>query len=474
MNIVFILCDQLRYDALSCNGATVCKTPNIDSIAAEGANMSSFYSANALCSPARATILTGLYPHMHGQLANMGNFNNVFDSQVLSRKGYAEYLKEKDFNTGYAGKWHLPEEGNKDKWKFDQWYTSKDYHQFLLNQGIDYEMGRDEVAPIEFGENAPFFGPCTLNADQHEDAWTTEKTCEMMDEFHKTGKDFFVCAAYHGPHFPYAVPEPYNKMYNPKDVPRYENFSEMFTNKPIVQQMELMRWNTAQLTWPDWQKVIAAYWGYVSYIDMLVGKILNKIKTLKIEENTAIIFTADHGDMLGSHRLFNKGFNMYEEDYHIPLLIKWPGISQPGFVSDLYCGLTDLFPTFLQMAGVEIPEGIHGKSLEEVVNGSEQGNWRDCIMCEFNGYESTLLSIRMIRTKKWKYIYNPFDRDELYDMESDPGELYNLAPLPAFTHVLRRMRAKLLFILQNVDDGIVEVTSWQSNYYRLMISEREK
>ena len=235
-----------------------------------------------------------------------------------------------------------------------------------------------------------------------------------------------------------------------------------------------MRWNTAQLTWPDWQKVIAAYWGYVSYIDMLVGKILNKIKTLKIEENTAIIFTADHGDMLGSHRLFNKGFNMYEEDYHIPLLIKWPGISQPGFVSDLYCGLTDLFPTFLQMAGVEIPEGIHGKSLEEVVNGSEQGNWRDCIMCEFNGYESTLLSIRMIRTKKWKYIYNPFDRDELYDMESDPGELYNLAPLPAFTHVLRRMRAKLLFILQNVDDGIVEVTSWQSNSYRLMISEREK
>lgn len=475
MNIVYILCDQLRYDALSCNGAPVCRTPNIDSIAAHGVRMTQCYSANALCSPARGTILTGLYPHIHGQLANTGNFNGVFDSQLLRCEGYPAYLKARGYRTGYAGKWHMPGEGDCEKWHFDRWYTTQDYSAFLNDHDIEnYDMGRDEVAPLEFGPDAPFCGPCSLPDGLHQDAWSTDRTIEMMEEF--TGQDgsFMVCTAFHGPHFPYAVPTPYDTMYNPEDVPRYNNFDEMFVGKPMVQQKELMRWNTAHLTWPDWQKVIAAYWGYCSFLDAQVGRILQALERLGVAENTAIIFSADHGDMLGGHRLFNKGFNMYDEDHHIPLLIRWPGTAREGAVSNGFCGLIDIFPTLLDMGGCPAATQAQGASLRPLLCGGVPDFWRKDIMCEFNGYESTLLTSRMVRNEKWKYVYNPFDRDELYDVQSDPGELHNLADMPAFTHVLRRMKERMLDWLRKTDDGIVEITSWQSNSYGLFVSDRER
>lgn len=474
MNILYILCDQLRFDVLSCNGARVCQTPHLDILAKSGTNFTRCYSANALCSPARGTILTGMYPHLHGQLANMGNFNGVFDRQIMAHKGYAHYLQQLGMRTGYAGKWHLPAEGDCAFWHFDQWRTTSDYRAYLLARGIDYEMGRDEVAPIEFGSHAVFHGPCSLDAQDHEDAWTTRQICEMMKAFHQENRSFMVCAAFHGPHFPYAVPRPYDTLYDPSTVIRFENFDETFVDKPMVQQMELMRWNTAHLTWKDWQKVIAAYWGYVSFLDSLVGTLLCQLRKLGIEDKTAVIFSTDHGDMLGGHRLFNKGFNMYEEDHHIPLIIRWPGVSKPGMVCDKFCGLVDVFPTLLDMGGARIPSQAQGRSLRALASGTTPPDWRDDILCEFNGYESTLLSMRMVRTEKWKYVYNPFDQDELYDMVSDPGELHNLAALPAFTHVLRRMRERMLKRLHEVNDGIVDVTSWQSNSYRLFVSERER
>lgn len=282
-----------------------------------------------------------------------------------------------------------------------------------------------------------------------------------------------ICAAFHGPHFPYAVPKPYCDSYRPEDVPRWENFNETFRDKPTVQQKELMRWNTAQLTWKDWQKVIAAYWGYCSYLDSLVGKIMSKLEQLGLAEDTMVVFSTDHGDMLGSHRLFNKGFNMYEEDHHIPLIISCPG-KEEGITMNPFVNTVDLMPTFLDAAGCPVPEEVQGKSLMSMLEGKVPQDWRQESFSEFNGYESTLLTSRMVRTRKWKYVYNPFGQDELYDMESDPAELYNLAELQGFVHVLRRMRKKMLGCLTEYKDSIAEVTSWQSNSYSLFVSDREE
>lgn len=471
MNILYLLVDQMRYDALSCNGAPICKTPNMDALAADGVLFSRAYTTNALCSPARASILTGLYPHNHGQLANTGNFNGVFDKCLLGRETYFSHLKAAGYQTGYVGKWHLERDGDGDFWCIERWKTGSDFIEELQNQGIDYDFGLNEVQSLEWGEYAKFYGPSVLDAEQHHDAWVARNTIETVKEF-RNGNPFVVCASFHGPHFPYAVPEPYDSMYDSADVPRWSNFDEMFDHKPIVQQKELMRWNTAHLTWSDWQKVIAAYWGYCTYIDKQIGRIIIELKESGLYDSTAIVFTSDHGDMLGSHRLFNKGFNMYEEDYHIPFIMSIPKLRQKK-QCDAFVSLVDLLPTFLELSGIEAATGLDGSSLLTIMNDGE-ANWRKCLFAEFNGYESSLLTLRMVRTEKWKYIYNPSAEDELYDLDSDPGELHNLAHLLGFSHVLRRMRDLMYNQLKETGDGIADVTNWQSNSYGLHISQRER
>lgn len=132
---------------------------------------------------------------------------------------------------------------------------------------------------------------------------------------------------------------------------------------------------------------------------------------------------------------------MYEEDHHIPLIISCPG-KEEGITMNPFVNTVDLMPTFLDAAGCPVPEEVQGKSLMSMLEGKVPQDWRQESFSEFNGYESTLLTSRMVRTRKWKYVYNPFGQDELYDMESDPAELYNLAELQGFVHVLRRMRKK--------------------------------
>jgi arylsulfatase A-like enzyme len=471
-NIVYFFSDQHRFDTLGCYGHPHVQTPNLDFIASEGMRFDRAYTACALCSPARASLLTGLYPHNHGMLANIADFNGVFGNSLLDKKGYPEYLSAADYHIGYTGKWHLSGQGNKSFWKMDQWHSG--YQKYLQDNGIQYDIATDEVQPLEWGGDAPFFGKSAVPAKHHHDGWVADRCIEMIHDFAKSDQPFMICAAFRGPHFPTAVPEPYDTMYNPADVPMWGNFHETFADKPIVQQKELLRWNTSHLTWPDWQKVIAAYWGYCTYIDAQIGRVIDELKRLELDEETIFIYSSDHGDMQGSHRLFNKGWNMYEECNRIPLLIRWPGVTAPGSVCDEFVNLTDLMPTMLEMGEAAIPEHIDGRSLVPLLNRQKPEDWPDDAYVEFNGYESSLASIRMVRTKKWKYVYNPVSIDELYDMESDPHELYNLAGQLAFKHVLRRMKERMVRRLRGTGDGIVATGPWQSNSYDLFVSDRER
>jgi len=473
-NIIYFLSDQHRFDAAGCYNSPVCHTAALDEIASQGTLFHSAYTVNALCTPARASLLTGLYPHNHGQLSNMGNFNGVFDKQILDKTCYPELMTAAGYHVGYVGKWHLPEEGNKSTWGFDQWYTWRDYDERLKQHGIDYDMARDEVQPLEWGGEAPFYGKSALPAEHHHDAWVADRAIDMIHSYASSEKPFMICAAFFGPHFPYAAPEPYDKMYRPETIEKWGNFDEQFANKPLIQQKEMMRWNSSHLTWPDWQKVIAAYYGYCNFIDDQIKRVMDQIKQSGIDENTVIIYSSDHGDMLGSHRLFNKGFNMYEECNKIPLIIRYPGVTRPGSVCNQFVNLVDVTATLLDIVGIEPPTPIDGRSLMPLLRGEEPSNWADDILVEFNGYESTLLSMRMVRTKRWKYVYNPFSEDELYDMESDPHELYNLADKLAYKHVLRRMKERMIKWLKQTNDSIIHTTSWQSNSYDLFVSNREK
>ena len=471
-NILLLLTDQQRFDSLGCNGAPVCKTPAVDLIAETGMRFTNAYTPIALCSPARGSLLTGLYPHNHGQLANMGNFNSVFDTQILGRPSYPSILSREGYRVGFVGKWHLPEEGNRSRWAFDRWHTDAAWHAWLRDQGIDFERGRDDVQRLEWGGDAPFCGRSVLPAEKTQEWWVADRTIDLLEAY--SGEPFMICASFFGPHFPYAVPGPYDGYYDPRRVDRPQNFDEDFAGKPSVQQKEQLRWNASHLTWPDWQRVIAHYWGYCTFIDDQIGRILERLERLGLAEDTVVIFSADHGDMLGNHRLFNKGLHMYEETHHVPLIIRWPGAAEPGSVCDRFVNLVDLMPSILELGKAEVPDSVDGRSLVPLLSGDTPRDWPDDIFGEFHGYESTLCSIRMVRTDSWKYVYNPASEDELYDLRSDPGELRNVAGRPGFKHVLTRMKARLVAWLERTHDSIAEEDGWKGSSYDLFLSRRER
>lgn len=473
-NILFLLTDYHRFDALGCHGAPTCRTPAIDEIASTGMRFTNAYTPTALCSPARGSLLTGLYPHHHGQLANTTDFNSVFDTQILDKTGYPELMRDAGYDVSYVGKWDLPREGDTEHWGFNQWHSYKDWLDGLRGEGSDHDFARDEVQRLEWGPGAPFCGRSTLPADKMRDAWTARMVTELLESHAGSDRPFMVFSGFWGPHFPYAVPAPYDTMYDPADVARWGNFDEPFTNKPLIQQKELLRWNCSHLTWPDWQKVIATYWGYCTFIDDQIRKILDCLKATHLADNTIIIYSTDHGAMLGSHRLFNLGMHMYDETYHIPLVVSWPGVTRRASVCDSFVSLVDLMPTILEMGGAQVPREIDGRSLGGFLRGDAVEGWPDDVYAEFHGYESALCTSRMVRTKSWKYIYNPCSHDELYDMASDPFELNNVANQLAYKHVLRRMKDRLVRWLRRTDDTIVQEDSWKTNAYDLYVSKREQ
>jgi len=472
-NILFLLSDQHRFDAVSCNGALICQTPALDSIASSGMRFTYAFTPCSLCSPTRGSLITGLYPHNHGQLANTGNFNSAFDKQILDKVGYPKLLTEVGYAVSYVGKWHLPREGDASFWSFDKWWTSRQYHEDIADLGLAGDRAV-EVQRLEWGGNAPFCGRSILDAEHLQEYWTAERTIELLHYYADRREPFMICASFFGPHFPYAVPAPYDTMYDPGQVERWINFDEQFDNKPLIQQKEMLRWNASHLTWPDWQKVIAHYWGYCTYIDAQIGRIIDQLKRLGLAENTVVIYTSDHGDMLGSHRLFNKGMYMYDETYRIPLIVSWPNVTPPGSECNAFVNLVDLMPTLLDIAGARDPDGLDGRSLVPLLKGTLPDDWPDDVYAEFHGYEGALCTQRMVRTRSWKYIYNPCFEDELYDLQSDPGELRNLAGKLGYKHVLRRMKGRLVKWLERTHDTIAEDDSWKGCAYDLFLSRRER
>ncbi len=471
-NILFLFADQHRFDAVGCNGAPVVETPALDALAAQGMRFSHAFTPTSLCSPARASLLTGLYAHNHGLLANMGNFNGVFDRQLLDCTGYSQLLHQRGYEVHHVGKWHLPGARHPEHWSFRSFADDADYDREKSDLGLQPDRAR-EVQRLEWGGNAPFCGRARLPGAHLQEAWAADKTNALLAEQATREKPFMIFTSFFGPHFPYSVPAPYDTLYDPHSVPRWTNFDETFVGKPLIQQKEMLRWNASHLTWPDWQRVIAHYWGYCTFIDDQIQRILAQLRSLGLANDTVVMYASDHGDMVGSHRLFNKGMYMYDETYRIPLIVHWPGVTPAGTVCDAFVSLVDLMPTLLAMGDAEVPGSVDGRSLIPFLQGKTPADWPDDIYAEFHGYEPALFSQRMVRTRSWKYVYNPGAEDELYDMESDPGELRNLAADLGYRHVLRRMKERLVVWLHRTRDDIGTEDSWKGTPYDLFLTQRE-
>jgi len=264
-----------------------------------------------------------------------------------------------------------------------------------------------------------------------------------------------------GPHEPYYAAQEFIDLYDPKSIPEHPSFRDDLRNKPDIYKKDV-NYPTSKngelihpnpLPWSVWQEILAANYAQQTLMDEAIGKILDTLKQLELDENTMVIWTSDHGDAVASHGgHFDKDAYMPEEMIRIPFFIRYPGNIPEGIKIERLISNIDVAPTILDAAGTEFSKPIHGKSLLSLFN-KDKNNWRQDIMCETNGHITKHLG-RALLFKKYKYIYNENDLDELYNLEEDPFELNNLIDKKDYKDILSDMKSRLDRWRNRTDDDV--------------------
>ncbi len=456
MNILYIMTDQQRLDTVSCYGRGPCRTPHLDRLAAEGVRFDTAYTVCTLCTPARASMLTGLYPHKHGLRTN-NDMNDCVrrefpdDVRLISRD-----LVEAGFNCGYVGKWHCGHDRVPGTYGFEgmdvpdygSWQATSEYTAYLEREGLE----RPKMAPEGKGLRTYQGDPAAS-----EPRFLAAEAADLLRKYSETlesdGSPFLLFLSFWGPHMPYDVPEPYASMYDPDDVDLGPGWEDSLQGKPAVHRRFREKLSRSDRTAGDWKRAIARYRGYCSQLDDAIGGLLDLLGELGREEDTAVLFSTDHGNMIGAHGGFSdKGPFAYEETYHIPLIARLPDGAAGGVCIRPVTNM-DLASTTLELAGLPVPDRHDGRSLVPLLR-DPQAEWREDVMTEWHGHRF-LYSQRALRWKQYKYVWNPADTDELYDLADDPCELANRIGDPELGDVLRECRRRLLAWIEDTDDGIL-------------------
>ena len=432
-NIILFLTDQLRQDALGCYGNAICRTPNLDRLAAEGTVFDYAYTTSPVCSPARASLLTGLYPHNHGVMINTHIGPAWCRGLSPELPTFSGMLRDGGYALDYVGKWHVHQDRGPEEYGFHRHVTPE-----AVRGGkpetmvyIDFPGGRQAVCGV-------------LDAPKEQSySWRcTDEGIAFIHERAAGEQPFFLRIDCTAPHFANIVPEPFASLHDPAAIPPWPNFDESFAGKPAAHLRKHREWHLEDKDWPWWRQAVARYYGDVALLDACLGRVLAAVAESGIADDTVIIFATDHGDSMGSHKHFEKAGTMYEEVFRIPLIVKLPGASAQH--SGRFVRLMDLMPTIVELAGIEPPAGIDALSLLPLLRGEQPSAWPDSVYCEQHGEVWGYQTQRMVRTHDWKYVYNAHDIDELYDVRNDPFEMRNRIDDPAARAVQQEMKGRLL------------------------------
>ncbi len=448
------------------------RTPHLDQLASEGVTFNNFYISAFPCSPSRASMLTGLYPHHHGVIQN----NVLLDPSIPT---LGSICQEAGYHTGYFGKGHLggnmypdqnkdplPEEFTEywhweisesdDGWQFEkvdggpgedfpqlgftEWAGGwRQYKNWLRERGQNQFIavaGNHEAVPSAT-EGKHMFS--LLGEDNHMAAFFAEKTEQFIRTHSEDAKPWLAVLSFFGPHLPVSPPEPWDTLYSLDDTPLPANHLDSLLGKPYGQQ------NNLAYVLPGWsdeqfKDYIRRYWGYCGYLDQQIGKVAVALKETGQWDNTLVVFTSDHGDMVGAHGMIWKLDTCgYEELFKVPAIIKIPAMKNRGFRTNVLAGTIDLLPTILEAAGIPLPQRIDGQSLLPVI-GDKTDLHREIV------FSDVMNQSIVCRNERYKFVLNWRERDldELYDLQSDPGEMKNLAYDDDSQDVVRIMKHQIL------------------------------
>ncbi|MFF0049188.1 sulfatase-like hydrolase/transferase [Streptomyces sp. NPDC005498] len=459
MNILFLMTDQHRVDTLGCYGNPHVATPNLDRLAATGTRFDRFYTPTAICTPARASLLTGQAPFRHRLLANYERNVGYLEDLREDAFTFPGALAERDYQLGLVGKWHVGTHRNAASYGFDGpdlpgWHNPvdhPDYLAYLEERGLPPYRITDLVRGT-----TPNGNPGNLLAARLQqpveatfEHYLATRAIEQLDKYAADGRPFHLATHFFGPHLPYLLPDAYYDLYDPDLVELPPSIAETFEGKPPVQRNYSAHWTFDTMPIETTRKLIAVYWGYVTLIDEQIGRILTRLDELGLTDDTAVFFTADHGEFTGAHRLHDKGPAMYEDIYRIPGIIRIPG-QQPQ-VRREFVTLTDCTATILDLAGCDPTPATDSRSLLPLVRG-EHPDWPDELLAEFHGHHFPYPQ-RMLRDDRYKLVVNPESVNELYDLHADPHELSNRYEHPETADVRRRLMRRMYDLLRDRGDN---------------------
>ncbi|MFC8453437.1 sulfatase-like hydrolase/transferase [Kitasatospora sp. NPDC057223] len=478
MNLLFLMTDQHRVDTLGCYGNPHVATPHLDRLAATGTRFERFYTPTAICTPARASLLTGQAPFRHRLLANQERNVGYLEDLREDVFTFAGALREHGYRLGLVGKWHGGTERNAASYGFEGpdlpgWHNPVDHPDYLA-----YLAERD-LPPYRISEpirgTTPNGNPSNLLAARlHQPVEATfehylaTRAIEQLERYaaDPQGRPFFLATHFFGPHLPYLLPDAYFDLYDPALVELPPSVAETFEGKPPVQRNYSEHWAFDTMPAEVSRKLIAVYWGYVTLIDEQIGRILHRLDELGLTDDTSVFFTADHGEFTGAHRLHDKGPAMYEDIYRIPGIVRVPGA--PPQVRDELVSLTDCTATILDLAGLDPAPAVDSRSLLPLVRG-ENPPWAAELVAEFHGHHFPYPQ-RMIRDDRYKLVVNPESVNELYDLSEDPHELANRYPDPALRAVRGRLSQRLYALLRERGDNFYH---WMTPMYDVGASDQD-
>lgn len=418
-NLLLIMCDQLRADVLGCYGNRLVQTPNMDRLAARGICFDNAYSQTPVCVPARYGLISGEHPFQLGLTDNGSRTKPLLHP-------LAEMIRQQQYSTCAIGKMHFTPV--RDHCGFDRMLLSEEIPAHV--QDDDYllflqERGYGHVLEPHGKRSEHYYVPqvSELPEELHTTAWTAEQTCDQIRR--NANRPFFIFSSFIKPHPPFDPCQPYDQMYPLEQIPEpIRQESERHPDDTAIDIQNDYKINgIATITDEEIRKIRAYYYGAVSQIDAQIGRILDTLDECGLTEDTLIILTADHGEMLGDHYSFGKR-TYYEASTRIPFLVSWPGqLPQAGRRNQLV-HLQDIYATLISAAGGEVPLSSAGKN---VLEACEQPDAliREQLVGEFGRGRSLKF---MLRWGDYKYIYHTNGaREQLFHLAKDPDEMNNLA-----------------------------------------------
>jgi len=418
-----------------------CKTPTIDGLIARGVRVTGAHTPLPTCSPARASLMTGLLPHNHGVLEVE---HGVDPDQCVLRTEHphwAQRLRDSGYETGYFGKWHVERTGELERFGWDTFdvrgaagHANASQKGLAVDDSLDPDTVRQYHGPEGYNDtlkfavtdvppsDRPVGGPAALACDWVKDQSASKPWCCVV--------------SYYEPNESLIVGREAYEQYDVDALRLPETLREDMSDKPNIYQRDQQIWK--DVSDDEWRQILTCYYGRITELDAQLKRVLDTLESSGQLENTIVIFTSDHGRYVGGHGLEAHNFGAFEEIYNVPLVVAGPGVAE-GVTTDANVGFHDLCPTILEFAGEEPFDAMDSKSFVDLLRDPDgaAGNHREGY-AEYFGTRFRL-SQRLFWEDEWKFVFNGFDFDELYNLADDPLETTNLARLPEHAERVKHM-----------------------------------